>query len=297
MAKEKLLINTRVNIAPGARTIHARTFGETSPGRQKSSMERAPQQEAYEMLAVMCSMVVERALQRRHSLPPYGLVTERTSPKPVQTLSHLGKLEEAMDATLGEAHDDLMDELARKVIRGDSDRLAQFYRRYTVVMEREATDVTSHIRIQLGLNTATTEIDNILTRILHAYPILHPSKTLTIDEFLSIARNSWPLIAQLASMHLQRFSISPTTDDFFTELRPAPQGGYRLQCSEQGADFVRDESMNRYTNRPAYGCPARVNFGDGSAIKKLWDWYLEIIQEMHRRNYPTKSALSLLRTD
>jgi hypothetical protein len=301
MPQEKPLIDTRVNITPGARCIHAEAFGRPLPQMPNNPNEPALHQEAYEMLAVMCSMIIERALERRASFPPYGLIKPARPGAAISVsareLDHLGTLEEAMDDTLREAYHGLVDELTLNAACGDSDKLTTFYRRYTHVLATAQAHDGSTLDIQLGLHTATNEINSVLMNIIQGYRDKFPRRSLMIDEFLSIARNSWPLIAQFASMHLQRFSWSPTTEDFFTELHPAPQGGYRLQCTEQGAAYMSKEFSGRYSNRPAYGCPALVNFGSGSAVKKLWDWHLEIIQLMHTQNYPRKSVLALLGPD
>lgn len=120
------------------------------------------------------------------------------------------------------------------------------------------------------------------------------------DRLIRIAENSFPLIAKLASSHtdaqlavsnafevIPLLPFSPYKSKYFAVIEQ--NGQERLDFPQEGQDLiekvigVRDPRDYRSENSPLVGCFAMVNLGEGSAVKVLWDWHLEIAKMIYPR--------------
>lgn len=133
-----------------------------------------------------------------------------------------------------------------------------------------------------GIGTATDAMSGILGVIPKVDPAIQDP-----DQLVATAENSFPFVAQLASDHVGQFSHK------INSLRAAPwlpflrdrftfkelHGKQYLALSDLGQALF-DEADQQFQEdnidpSPKVGCLAMVNFGEGSAVSKLWDWYLE----------------------
>ena len=67
--------------------------------------------------------------------------------------------------------------------------------------------------------------------------------------------------------------------------------GPRIEVNEQVRQFLDDshsELPEGYDgSRDATGCPALVKFGKESAVRKLWEWHLELGKVIYSQSYPS----------
>lgn len=112
---------------------------------------------------------------------------------------------------------------------------------------------------------------------------------------MQIARNSYPLVLQLAMTNLERGPIGILMPSLLGRPFPPNPKYYaidgsgnkaRLVIAKMGTEQLRKvggEELKDFRSgkSPTVGCPAMINFGDGSAINKLWNWHVEIAEKIY----------------
>lgn len=191
-----------------------------------------------------------------------------------------------------------------QIEKGKEPRLLSAYKRLKtlIILENELKPQVRYAVRQFlegGINTAVDTMSNSLDVIVELVGgIENPQR------IVSIAENSFPLIAKFASGHgevvldvlegLKQFPLiyTPFNPEYFAlEDR---DGKEKLVISEKGKDRVesiigiRDFEEYR-SDTPVVGCLAMVNFGDGSAVKRMWDWHLDVVQAMAPRFRPGRA--------
>lgn len=191
-----------------------------------------------------------------------------------------------------------------RVEKGEEPELLPAYKRLEQLVElerrlipanRTMTGVKNYL--EGGTNTAVETISNSLMVIVQLVGSIEDPQRL-----IRIAENSFPLIAKFASGHgeaviqvvgaLKRYPFPPFIpyDKEYFALEQT-NGNERLVLSEKGKDGVEAViSVRNFedfrTDTPVVGCIAMVNFGDGSAVKRMWDWHLEAARVMFPRFRP-----------
>lgn len=188
-----------------------------------------------------------------------------------------------------------------QIEKGKEPQLLPAYKRLNtlILLENELIPQVRYAVRQFlegGTNTAVDIMANSLDVIVELVgSIKNPQR------IIDIAENSFPLIAKFASGHseaaltvldaLRQFPLiyTPFNPEYFA-LEDG-DGKERLVLSEKGKDRVESEIGIRdfedyRTDTPVVGCLAMVNFGDGSAVKRMWDWHLEAVQVMAPRFRP-----------
>ncbi len=138
-----------------------------------------------------------------------------------------------------------------------------------------------------GINFAAVT----MTGLLDTIDKLAAAECTGVQEQQEIAKNSYPLVMKLASGEFERVvkavnvlsTAYPGNHLMFdsTCFEIANKGnGRALEISLAGklaleAEGLSLDGANSFEGT-VVGCPATVNFGEGSAVSLLWDWHVEI---------------------
>lgn len=300
MEKEKLIF-TRHNIAPGARDMAKNGPAKEKGGKKAGSKFTQKEAEAYwerhveegyQLSAILADQVINLAVDEKSKNPPYGFLKYDKSysiTSPVTNLEDTQELRRAMKESLSISQSHLWETLREKERTGSKEPTVLVYKRYIDLYEFAQNNLASStdaiINIYAGLNTATYVLNWTLENIIEVYEREFPGKELTVEEFKTIAENSWPYIASRAADHRHIFEMGSDPKDHTFEKR---NNGLALVFKPG----VKEASDSKELKKPlmprddheAFGCPALVNFGGGSAIKKLWDWNIDAVITLYREN-------------
>ncbi len=275
---------TRVNISPMAKQI--RTDGPTSVTTHTDLKSLKPEFEAIN--AVLIDRIIGDSYEERDLGLQSALILNFGRENTFETLEKV-----------------MMQDIGGTVIRlgnrldsnADSPEYQATYTRFKQLLETRAeldpeiVFLPSLSALYGGLQTATFFMSESL-RLIHA---LGNGKS--PEELLAIARRSYSLIVNTASMHLEHLVhtgavIHPEKD----ETDPNKFGNLALSkfalIGEPGnerlginplasAEILELIGDTNELDTPTTGCPALVNFGGGSAIRKLWDWHLELAERIY----------------
>jgi hypothetical protein len=164
-----------------------------------------------------------------------------------------------------------------------------FLMAYIRNLRRDASDTI----LARGVGTATKTMANLLEVIPQVYAAKNPQERLDPYTLAAIAHNSYPLVTELAMLHFEdfldtrdRLEQEEKNDNTKQETNEADKSydprnftfrqtahGYTLVA--KNPSFIHNDYQNELIE-PRVGCPAMVNFGDGSAIQKLWQWHVNM---------------------
>lgn len=195
----------------------------------------------------------------------------------------------------------------------NSQSVTKAYKRYKKILDFKNKYVNRHsyepvetveLNINRGIGTSSQQMSALLELIPGVYGQEFPDQQPDTSELITIARNSYYFLVSLASEHLEIFSVKNhvlgTGGGFLdTYYRYKPEyfrivqtiNGKTISLKEPARRFIEEYHENfpkDYTGSPeATGCPALIDFKPngkqgGSAIKKLWDWYLELAGETYK---------------
>lgn len=294
MDKEKLIF-TRHNISPGARSIagngpqkeKGKKAGSKFTDQEAEAYWEKHVEEGYQLSAVLADQVVNLAIESIGKNPPYGLIGHKGTP--VENLEDTQELRRAMKDSLSISQSMLWEDLGNKAKSGSKDPIVLVYKRYVdlynFAQNNLASSTDAIINIYAGLNTATYVLNWTLENIIEIYEREFPGKELTVEEFKTIAENSWPYIASRASDHRHIFEMGSDPKDHTFEKR---NNGLALVFKPGVKEASDQKELKRplmpRDNHEAFGCPALVNFGGGSAIRKLWDWNINAVLILYKEN-------------
>lgn len=245
------------------------------------------------LTAVVCDAVIAQAIDQRDQYAPLGLITfQDSNPHPTFPTKYSGIRDQLID-TLLHTHQQITDDM--RSVGSTKSPFASVYRRRKQV-ERELNISDSLSR---GIDTAVSEMTVAFTTMTQLFQQKFPDDSPSIETLLQTARNSWPYIHELASMHihvfnnadadLERFTLEEKNGSYEHKLTPEAKQEFRTRAFEQSVPY--------YRRHPRYGCPARVNFGSGSAIRRLWDWYIDIVDKVYHEKHPGEPIYSMLGTE
>lgn len=295
----------RINIGFLARQIQVEGF---SNGRNVPEIWRSLKSERYALTAVIGDRIIDRAYETRGERPPYGLAkplplspSSRADWKSMSlqnaqiktAIYHFGDLFLSMGLTLRlAAHDELGELEMRLCDESDHSSIKSVYRRLKELTEIDNKKLEGYMLP--GIQTAVTFMSGLLETIPNVYKRHYPDEEFTSEKFVSIAHSSYPLIVELAASNIDAFM---SLENNLVDL-----GGYS-SCILNPQSFVLSGAVNQErldlsrevqekfeklkelvhadSCSETVGCPALVNFGNGSAIKKLWDWHVEIAEKIY----------------
>lgn len=244
--------------------------------------------ELFAVSAVIIDRIVDYALEIRSSLPP--------KPPSRRTNSSL-RAQDNMAMILKRAVATRRVALNKAVRENDfTDPLTSVYKRYKFLLDdpRALVPDGPFNRIETGLMNGLQTMDDVIYDIPPVYGLTHPEDIPNLDRLMGIARRSYVLVNKLAGYKLQKagwigmawakvgyssLKLVGNPEEDYLDLNMEALENYPFRF-----DYFEDLNVRQGT---VIGCPARINFGDGSAIKKLWDWRLEIA-ELQYKNWLSK---------
>lgn len=281
------------------------------PDRANTEEGQYNKVEYYALLSVLIDKVIDKALQNRGFYPPFGLITTDwnrldTGKGGARVVTEFPNnpfqsLKKSMKCTLNLAHLKLLEDL-----RNQADTpLASIYQRCVQLLPEKGS------RISDGIETAS----DIMSAVLEVIPRLCDDDY-DISDWIQIAQNSYPLLAKLASLHLTelepvgtkiRDKLFEIQGSFMTEeFHPFDttyfclEGKEKLRLTPSQKLLSLIERITQIPNlpyvhmanpSPTIGCPALVNFKEGSAIKRLWDWHVDLAPHLYALDTSTSGIL------
>jgi hypothetical protein len=227
-------------------------------------------EERYGVLAVIIDRVVDRAIANRLKTQPHSFSVG------VSEYSVQKELGNQMQDALKTAQDQEIESLENV----DSSNPAGSAFRRLAHLERFGGMYYTYNEFDFqelsrGLGTAVL----VITTSLSAISKLYPDALITQEEFSKTAKNSYPLVAEIAALHFESFISIADFDESMLALKKT-DNGYKLDLTPLArASFYKKPKhswRNRYRyDKTTHGCPAIVSIDGAAPIKKLWDWALD----------------------
>jgi hypothetical protein len=279
--------------------------------------------EYFALTAVLTDRAINRAVDQRSQRPPFGLIEKsddpynrdkRINPPHVTSVEQIldkHDLAWSIDTTLERA---VTEELAfiPSVTNPDGEMapVQSVFKRYKDLSAFRKKYITEDLEdeftmIYNGSGTAGIEMVGVIDVLPKVYEIkgLQP----VAEELTQTVANSFPLIAYLAMQHiydfgeietkknrsfrLDNFEYVPDFDPYAFRLVETKKGKQLTLSPNLGSQDAPDSALlekSRSTllmGPDIIGCPAMVNFDGTSAIRKLWDWNVEIAEAVYTRKF------------
>ena len=191
--------------------------------------------------------------------------------------------------------------LNRLINEGSQDPIVGVYIRYWEVTAKNPSEEDMRLpdnHLMIGVRTAVEVMSETYNVIGDVYKKQEGEKP-TEEVQKAIAQNSFPMVSTLASMHAVDFGAvrdyiiipagrfdEPRFDPRKFELKES-EAGLRLclkeipikkgKLAELMQKLLAAPGVNPIDSAaPRTRCPALVNYGNGSAIKRLWDFYITL---------------------
>lgn len=277
-----MIKETRVNIGPLAKQI--RTEGPLITPKYADFATMKPEFEA--LTAVLIDRVVTCAYEERDTRIQSAIVLSAGGDDTFTVL------EKIMTQDIGSSANRLQRQIENETV--DPELISTYIRFSDLLKERAEMDpeIGQHTTLLSsllgGIQTATL----MMSESLGLINVLGEGKS--PEELVGIAKRSYPLIVNIAAMNLEHFIFAgevlqplDSEDDSFGFIHLSPYkfaligdpGRERLEITPEASEEIEGliEKSGELTV-PTTGCPGLVNFGTGSAIRKLWDWHLELAE-------------------
>lgn len=244
-----------------------------------------PEIELYALSAVAIDRVISYAFSKRTNHPPLGLKTTRGKNARLKKSLSIDKNFQELELNFGKTLEWYTFFLSMYPDENTQDEfnIHSIRERLTTVLDlmpaRKLHYENGFKLINAGIGTGVSEMTRVLKTIPLLYRQKHSRESTSVEDLMKTARNSYPIVVQLASMHLTRFlQYSQNLDAHL--LR------FNLKSVTDGNAVTLSVARS-----PTKGCPALVDFGEGSAIKRVWRWYLEIAKQIYSMYYPAQSSI------
>lgn len=237
--------------------------------------------------AVMIAQVMEQSQRHRSARPPYGLIHAHAHDRLTIPLSNKDRAEWSPADYNRALHHELLETLAYDLdehitaMYNSQDRI---YQRFVQLLPPERGPRGF---IQQGLVTALDTMELMVNMVPTAQQREKPAAPpLSPSEQAGILKNSFPLLAKLASEHLE--VAIPILNELgrhpeYFELQEHPNGS-RLDLSKIGMEACRTIKQRTKTegriDSTITGCPAMVKMGESNAIEGLLHWYADSYSRM-----------------
>ena len=252
-------------------------------------------EEVYVLGGLLALRVLEGAIVAKDHFPPFGLVDR--AGKPIRRILVAGKgyawhirLAQSLATTLsytmkqiipfeGGPNAESLDPIAR--------RFKQLVNGSKIFTSTEPAEV-----LKMGAGTGANIMAYTLKVIPDVYRAQLKSKP-SAEQLILIARNSYGIINQLTSVYLWALAeIGPLlkTNENTDEFDPSSfvleevRGQHRLAFTSQTKKMIGDQNREMIAayEPPLIGCLARTDLGSGSAVDLLWEWVLEVGEQVYR---------------
>jgi hypothetical protein len=292
-------------------------FTYRSPEAIQAQLAMKP--ELYALTAVIADRCINRAVSQKSERPPFGLIefNESTtdlslSPTPINSVDQILERNDLITATsatlMRSVHEEL--EFLEKTTNPDDEtrKAISTYKRYKTLVnfrkefiyDKTTKDTTTFI-LHGAFNAADT-----MSGLIHLLPNVYEENNLPFDtqELIQTGKNSFPLVAEWAMQHLYQFqgTVEQLGNNIANVQGPLGLNPKDFILSETDNDrrlsvanvvYTRETDKKRLEefhsgafNAPVIaGCPAMVNFDGKSAVRKLWDWQLEIAEAIYNHKF------------
>ncbi len=238
--------------------------------------------ERYAVTSIIADRVVDRALDNRVNHPPLGFSLGRN-------YYNEALWWDSMNQALDRARREEFRSLDKMLQRPEENlALAQIYGRHLQLEDFGYKYYAFYQEgFENGLVTAVSVMFLTLDRIMEKYK-RETGLRITPEELQVIARNSYGLVAELASNHLYSLISAVDLKSWTVDLYDTPKGK-RLDLNDKGRKRLQKwpssaDSRRVMSDKTVHGCPALIAIDGSSPIKKLWDWVVEISPEIANDN-------------
>ena len=281
----------RVNIAPQARKLQEKGYVEGDPETSFDPV-LGLRPELRALTAVLVDEYVGYVYERRNTQGALMLREYIQAP--------FAQVKEYMHRTINDAAYMLI--IKYESGRGKPQMQSAFDRFQTLRRNFDPTEDALDY-FSGGNGTATNTMANILSLI----PDLMEGER-TPERMLQAARASYPMIVNLAAMHQNSFVEANTRLSYGYKVESfrvfnrdlfelaSVNGVERLGFSPAGHEVMdqikheEEQFAQKHKDGQRTGCPALVNFGEGSAVRRLWDWHLEIAEQVYNKFYASEAS-------
>jgi len=275
--------------------------------------------ERYALDAVLIDRVISRALSNRDFAPPFGLIRVSSEHKieaieNIPQIYSISELQSNFLTTLGVAHVQEMKDLSIRSKQGDNSPEVSVYNRaaywediYKTHLKKDAMgfiEFTSKkgklpapfITHKTGITTALSAMGKVLDVLPRVVELHAKTEDINPDLFTEIARNSYHIPAELASLGLGEFIAAEEVlagnsrgnckinqdenrpfESYFFRIT-GKEGSRALQIARKAYKGLVTEEVEG--QNPVYeydsGCPASVRVDGDPATKKLWNWMVDV---------------------
>lgn len=261
--------------------------------------------EIYALSAVVIDKVITDALDQRDLFPPFGL-DQKDRETPVKQLDEahpFRDLNAHMYDTLSRVLTDIIINSRTKDSPQALKMSPVLWRLNSLLIVRPESNYggNNYVFIQGGLGTATHAMSSLLEVIPKLAKVSGEEKP-DSGQLIKVAANSYPIITRLSSMYLDYFTafkekvsphgeegdpFRPFSPDFFTLSHNSK--GARVEFSPIALEELsrledlgsNGKNPRNFRVNPQLGCPAQIRFGQEPAIRRLWQWHLEIANEIY----------------
>lgn len=258
----------------------------------------------YTVVSDIIDRSVSRAAAYRDSREPFGLVQQEADRlkvvKKFPKRDPYKALANAMSTTLNTALREEIGFLQDKATTDPESPEADSHnalQRWVDFQTRHIVYIDPAFEIGGGIATAVRSMVGTLKMLPELYQSTYSQKP-SKDELIQIAQNTYPMLVDFAvnyegtesSRALSKLSTKEGMGswNFFdpTKFELIDKAGkIRVIPKESVLEEAKDEMANQNKD-PLIGCPAAVNFGEGSAIRRLWLWHVDIVRTTPQTFYP-----------
>ncbi len=309
----------RINIAPLAHHFAAQGYDKPEGNAPENSFDfsvwyQKTKPELYALTAIVADRSVSRAVALRPQRPPYGLTTISNIPPQLPILDNvLNNYRSVVPSDIDHQYPffSIADFMRDTLFRGITEEAISLkvgaggHEKYTVwerlenilsavnqfAPEGNRASMGSTGFIASGINFASV----VMTGMLDVISDVAPREYQTAEGLTQIAINSYPLVVKLAAGEFDKVTgavnymsnaypgnhlkFDPTNFKISEDEKRHPM----LEISPKGKFILmaNDVDLEEPADHAVLGCPALVNFGEGSAIRKMWDWNIDIAQQIY----------------
>lgn len=272
------------------------------------------------IIAIIADRIVDRAIDLKDLFPPFGLSEEyynfffglRT--RAIDRLERKNMdpydlVKTGMISTLNIA-------LRKELVQSDRllkdkaspDPYKSVYSRYKQIInfghEHFGEQFREDFLIRAGIGTAVRAIVGVTELVPKVYDNQFHGRHPTPEELLVVAQNSYSLAVDLASLHISVFSkVQKSLEEERAgfSFKPFNSNKFTIDNGTNLRLLVNAEIRQMIENlhslpakivasNVATGCPALVNFSGESAIRKVWNWNMEIARILYEKQFGNNSV-------
>ena len=312
-----------------ARQYHESGFVVPDPeedvlGRQYVSEDEARKvwyetgkHERYAILGELIDRTITTAVSHIHERKPFGLIQKRRDAYEVvegfvEGSDFFTQAKGYFDDTLICAQEEAMGQLENSLqnLTPENEKDRTLYKRHLDWINFAKNNILRQgsVNAKVALSNGITHATGVMTDVLRLIPDVYirdtgedvpPPSNLT-----SVALHSYPTVAYLASFEIsasfiqsKRYLNGPEIDkqlspDQFV-LEEDKRGIKRLAFKNEirhNLDKIRSDE--KLMKGPRLHCPAMIDFGDISAMKRLWYWHVVVGEALYQYLYPTQATKS-----